>query len=65
MRQRIFSILAGAIFSCIALLHLLRIVLGWQAMVGGWIVPAWLSWVALPIAAYLAYEAFRISNGNR
>jgi len=35
MSQRSFSLVAGAIFSCIALLHLLRIVFGWEAIIGG------------------------------
>lgn len=59
MTQRSFSLVAGAIFSCVSVLHLLRIVFGWEAMFGGWVVPAWLSWVALPIAAYLAYDGLR------
>jgi hypothetical protein len=65
MSQRLFSLVTGAIFACIALLHLLRIFFGWEAMIGGWVVPAWLSWVALPIAAYLAYEGFRVRRSSR
>jgi hypothetical protein len=64
MSQRSFSLVAGTIFSCIALLHLLRLVLGWEAIIGAWIMPAWFSWAALPIAAYLAYQGFR-SGKNR
>jgi len=65
MSQRSFSLVAGAIFSCIALLHLLRIVFGWEAMVDAWVVPTWFSWVALPIAAYLAYQGFRSRKSSR
>jgi hypothetical protein len=58
MNQRSFSLLAGIIFIIIALLHLLRIIYGWEAVIAGWTVPMWLSWAALVIAGYLGYEGF-------
>jgi hypothetical protein len=60
MNQRSFSLLAGIIFIIIALLHLLRIIYGWEAVIAGGTVPMWLSWVALVIAGYLGYEGFRL-----
>jgi hypothetical protein len=53
---------AGGIFLIIAALHLLRLVLGWSAVFEGWIVPHWLSAVAFAVAAYLAYEGFKLSG---
>ena len=35
MNQRSFSLLAGIIFTIIALLHLLRIIYGWDPVVEG------------------------------
>jgi hypothetical protein len=61
MNQRSFSWLAGIIFTIIALLHLLRIVYGWDAVVDGWRVPKWISWVALIVAGYLGYEGLRLA----
>jgi len=29
-------------------------------MVGDWSVPRWMSWVALVVAAYLAFEAIQV-----
>ena len=46
MDQKTFTILAGVIFAAVALLHVLRILMGWPAAIGGWAVPMWLSWVA-------------------
>ena len=43
MNQRSFSLLAGVIFTIIALLHLLRIIYGWDPVVEGWTVPKWIS----------------------
>jgi hypothetical protein len=40
------------------LLHLLRIVLGWEAVVGGWSIPMWFSWVAMIVTVVLAYHGF-------
>lgn len=65
MSQRSFPLITGAIFTLIALLHLLRIVFGWEAIIGGWVLPAWVSWAALPVAGYLAYEGFRLGKGSK
>jgi uncharacterized membrane protein len=59
MNQRSFNLLTGLIFLIIAILHLLRIVIGWGAVIGGWEVPKWVSWLAFLVAGYLAYEGFR------
>ncbi|HEY2989335.1 MAG TPA: hypothetical protein VGL11_16505 [Candidatus Binatia bacterium] len=53
---------AAAIFLLIAVLHLLRLVFGWEAVFEGWAVPHWVSAVALVVAGYLAYEGFRLSG---
>ena len=65
MTQRSFPLITGAIFSLIALLHLLRIVFGWEAIIGGWVAPTWVSWVALLVAGYLAYEGFHVRKSSR
>jgi uncharacterized membrane protein YkgB len=62
MNQKSFSLIAGIIFTIIALLHLLRIVYGWTAVIGGWIVPEWISWVALVIAGSLGYVGLGLSK---
>ena len=65
MSQRMFSLTAATIFSLIALLHLFRLLFGWNANIGGWVVPHWLSWVALIVAGYLAYAGFRLMRSSR
>ncbi|MBI2176349.1 hypothetical protein HYU40_03295 [Candidatus Woesearchaeota archaeon] len=59
MDKKTFSTIAGVVFAVIAVLHLLRAILGWQAVIGSFEVPMWLSWVAAVVAAYLAYSALR------
>ena len=60
MNQKTFAFTAGVVFSLIAALHALRLLLGWDAVIGGWHVPFWLSWLALAVAGYLAYAAFNV-----
>jgi hypothetical protein len=45
-------------FLVMGLLHLLRIIFGWQAEIGGLSIPFWASWLALPVMAALAYFGF-------
>lgn len=65
MRLKTFGLTAGVIFLSIALLHALRLIFGWQAVIGGWEVPTWVSWLALVIAAYLGYEGIRLGRETK
>ncbi|OGM79552.1 hypothetical protein A2197_00820 [Candidatus Woesebacteria bacterium RIFOXYA1_FULL_48_16] len=62
MSQKSYYLTTGAVFLVIAILHLLRIVNGWPADIGGFVVPMWLSWVAVPLAGYLAYHGLKIKK---
>jgi hypothetical protein len=55
-------LVSAAIFSLVALLHLARVVFGWSAVIGGWSVPMWLSWIALIVAGALAYFGFSLAR---
>ena len=63
MDQKSFTMIAGAFFAAIALFHLLRIFFGWPAVIGGWAVPMWLSWIGLFVTGGLSY--FGISLAMR
>ena len=60
MNQKTFAFTAGVVFSLVAVLHALRLLLGWDAVIGGWHVHMWLSWLALAVSGYLAYTAFNV-----
>lgn len=62
MTSQNFSRIAGGLFLVIALLHLLRLVLKWQAEIGGWNVPMWLSVAALIVAGYLGYQGLKLGK---
>lgn len=59
MNQRTFAFVAGTIFAIVALAHLLRLIAGWPVVLNTWPVPMWASGVAVLVAGYLAFAAFR------
>ena len=62
MKQKTFTMTTGVAFSIIGVLHVLRLLLGWEAMIGGWKVPFWVSGVAIALSGYLAYTAFKLGR---
>jgi len=60
MTHKAYFLVSGVIFSAVALVHALRVALKWEAVIGGWEFPIWLSVAGLIVAAYLAYSAFRL-----
>jgi len=64
LSKNAFSSLAGAIFLIVAIGHVLRLAFKWEVIIGGWQVPMWLSGVAALVAAYLAYEGFRMRKSS-
>ena len=60
MTPRTYALTTGLIFLVIALLHLARLIFGWEAIIGGWAVPTWISVIALLVAAYLGYEGLKL-----
>jgi hypothetical protein len=65
LSKNTFPKLAAAIFLIVAVAHALRLTFKWEVVIADWHVPMWLSWFAFVIAAYLAYEGFRISQSDR
>ncbi len=61
MNRQTYLLATATIFAIIGLLHLARIVFGWEALIGGWAVPAWASWLALAVSAILAFWGFRLA----
>jgi hypothetical protein len=63
MDQKQFSLVAGVIFAIVALLHFLRVALGWQVVIGGFSVPMWFSWIGIIVAPTLSYFGLRSARG--
>lgn len=62
MSHKSFFQVTGAIFGVIAVLHLARLVWEWQAEIGGWSVPMWLSVVAVLLAGFFSYQGFKLAK---
>jgi hypothetical protein len=60
--EKSFLSIVGVLFGLGAVAHLLRLVMGWPIVLGGWAVPVWVSWLGLLLAGFLAYEAFRLAS---
>ena len=60
MTQKNFSIITGVVFLLIAGLHAARLVFGWEAIIGEWVVPFWASGILFVVALYFAYTALRL-----
>ena len=54
-----FTAIAVAVFTLIAILHLIRLFTGWEVIVTGFVVPVWWSAVGLVIAGGLALMVWR------
>lgn len=62
MKQQTFALVAGIIFLIIALLHLARLIYGWDAVINGAAIPLWGSIVAVAVAGYLALQGLKLSG---
>ena len=49
---------AATLFIVVAIMHLLRIILGWQVEIGGLSIPFWVSWLGVLVAGALAYFGY-------
>ncbi|MBI5675948.1 MAG: hypothetical protein HZC48_09025 [Nitrospirae bacterium] len=60
MDSKKYSLITSLLFAVIATLHLLRLLLSWEAVIGGWRVPEWFSVAAFAVAGFLSYNGFRL-----
>jgi len=59
--ERMLVTIVGLIFLVVAVVHAVRLVFGWDIIVGDLVVPLWLSWVGVAFAAYLSYASFHFA----
>lgn len=59
MGNREYCMVSGLIFTLVALAHFLRIVMGMSVLVDGYVVPMYVSWIAVVVTGALAVWAFR------
>ncbi|MBI4080033.1 hypothetical protein HY414_02300 [Candidatus Kaiserbacteria bacterium] len=59
MNHKTYMQVSTAIFGLVALLHLGRVLFGWEMTIGEWMVPVWASWAGLVVAGFLAYTGYK------
>lgn len=59
MGNSFFSVIAGIIFLCGALLHGFRAYHGYDIVYNGWLVPVEISWLVALVAFIMALLAFK------
>jgi hypothetical protein len=59
---RPFTLIAALLFALAALLHLYRIFTDFQIVAGSHTIPGWASYVALVVAAVMAWGLYRESK---
>ena len=65
MSQKILNWVVAIVFSIIALIHLVRSILGWDVVVGGVSIPVGLSVVAFLLSVFIAYSAFKLIGKDK
>jgi hypothetical protein len=59
VNRNTYMMVTATLFLVVAIIHLLRIILGWPVEVGGLSIPFWPSWLAVLAAGALSYFGFR------
>ncbi|HEY9583772.1 MAG TPA: hypothetical protein VJI66_02310 [Candidatus Paceibacterota bacterium] len=60
MTKKDFLSIVSALFLIIGIIHLIRIVSGWDVQVGDLMIPVWASWVGVIVAFYLSFQGFKL-----
>lgn len=56
-KQTYYYVVAG-VFLIVAVTHLVRALNGWEMILGGIVIPVWVSWAAALLVGYLAYRGY-------
>ena len=62
MNQKLFNQIVGTIFAILTVLHFLRLIYHWNALIADRPVPLGASVVACIVAGYLAFQGFRLGK---
>ncbi|HVU75460.1 MAG TPA: hypothetical protein VHD38_01310 [Candidatus Paceibacterota bacterium] len=65
VKERMYFVFAGAIFTVVCLAHLARIITGSEFVIFGWYVPVFLSWIGVLVTLYLAYASFHLAGRRK
>jgi len=60
--QRIMLYVAGTIFVLVAIAHIVRLLLGVEILINGWLLPLWVSMAGAFVPVVLAWLCFRAAK---
>ncbi len=55
-------LVAAVIFGIVGFLHLLRLIFGWEAVIGNFNVPPYFSYGAIAVTFYLSFSMYKAST---
>jgi hypothetical protein len=58
LNRNTYMTVTATLFLVVGIVHLLRIIFGWQVEVGGMNIPFWASWLVVPVSVALAIFGF-------
>ena len=64
MSKRNYLSVVSFIFLVIAVLHALRLLGSWEAVIGGTVIPIWVSWLAVIVAGILSWQGFLLLRSS-
>ena len=62
MKKNTILSYATVIFAAVAILHLLRYILGWDLSLNNYSFPQWISILSAIITAFLAYQLYKLKD---
>ena len=58
-KDKFVSVVSG-LFLIIGIIHVLRLLNGWEVQIASATIPMWASWAGVLVAFYLAFTGFRL-----
>lgn len=62
MNAPLYMRTCATFFLIIFVLHLLRVIYGWEVVIAGWSPPMWPSWAAVLVSGFLSAYGFRLAS---
>ena len=64
MKKDNFVRLVSTVFLIIGIVHIVRLLIGWQVQIAGYMVPMWIYWLEALFFLWLSFVGFRLSQGE-
>jgi len=62
MTKQTYYYVVSGVFAVVALFHFARALSGWEAIIGGVIIPVWVSWAGFALAGYLSIRGYQFGK---